>query len=928
MVSNSSGGGLRLEGNNIDFINKFYPLNYAIVDGEGDIEHFPFLKDFLSEDKKLFGSPGKYRIVFKTSGNYLILFKASKNLKDIPYTERTSMIKEGDYYMTPFIGYLVEYCHAENIKNTSTGKPTNQYRAKCDANHSQNVKYLRVSTSNPYLYKYYEGKKDIFPASYFGFDKEDRWFFSEGLIEKPTREGEMSPRSAYLVELEQRPNELVFIDVSGTVADRNQRIKGRLAIEWLDYEMDQNGSIFEYFGERRANTEIRPIDRAFLKIRFQDSINKMDKISVDGEPLAVKSGAFIDLLISKDYFSYIFELDLENEKKVKYKVSLLRKKAVQTEGFAPKRWFLKDHQSLFGVLAVSPQTERRMESWSEDSLLFARRMIRFNTSAKETVIKWHFSKNTPPSDPEDPLDYRDIARLAVEIWNQAFEHITQGTGKKIRLVLAEEEDKDLGDLRYNVINLIKTRDLSGPSTGFLGIAPSYVYSDTGQIIGTTANVVVHNVEIGYLGDIRHYIRYEIFQKDKKTDTENETHVVSPYIRSKIAKECPEIRNFINDAKHKNLKPRDALNDEHLHLACAQKIAKEGVLLTLLHEMGHNFGLAHNFKGSLDKDNYWESVDEIKNIFPVFSKIQKHFPSIDKTENICCSSIMDYIPSTHKATPLPGKYDLAVLKFLYLNRLELKKTPESSEDFLSLNIPEDPLKQKSLSSQTDLSSKMKNYLYCADKPLRGENEDFLCLLYDYGSSPLETVTFYIERFKRRLNLRYRYDIAPLLWKWSLDHFSFSMVQKFYERWIRLRDEHLDSKGASFKAYYKVADTSSIDSYEKTLEEGLQGTNKDYKSFYKIRSAVADFLMDLMFLETMKCRVQDSQGQSLSLNLEYIKETLQSQWADDIFYVEDCYSPQIGQFFAGSGLEMTGQTGLENFDSFYPRGKEKRADVFFF
>ncbi|MDF2154044.1 M66 family metalloprotease [Vibrio sp. CAU 1672] len=76
--------------------------------------------------------------------------------------------------------------------------------------------------------------------------------------------------------------------------------------------------------------------------------------------------------------------------------------------------------------------------------------------------------------------------------------------------------------------------------------------------------------------------------------------------------------------------------------------------TLVHELGHNMGLRHNFKGSNDKANYYnlEQAHQLGlNNIPAYS------------------STMDYAPSMFDETPTWGLYDIAAFKFGYGRKVE-------------------------------------------------------------------------------------------------------------------------------------------------------------------------------------------------------------------------------------------------------------------
>lgn len=76
--------------------------------------------------------------------------------------------------------------------------------------------------------------------------------------------------------------------------------------------------------------------------------------------------------------------------------------------------------------------------------------------------------------------------------------------------------------------------------------------------------------------------------------------------------------------------------------------------TLVHELGHNMGLRHNFAGSEDKSN-----------FPT----EKELSAIQDDRKPVSSSVMDYVID-NVALKHMGKYDIAAFKYAYANKVEL------------------------------------------------------------------------------------------------------------------------------------------------------------------------------------------------------------------------------------------------------------------
>ena len=891
--------GLRLEGT-LNFINEIYNPEYTILKNKEDDKQIPFLRDFLPENERFFGSLNtKYRIIFEIRGNYLVLFKASEELNDLPYIERTSVTrsKDGSYWMVPFLGYLIEYCNAE-IKKNMQGQDTYENLANCQAGHLKDAKYIRIHKTAKQVYKYhYKEKKDLFPADYF----DGRWFAALGFIETPSREGHLPPVGTSLVELRKTPHSLDVIDVSGDVEERNrQTLWPVFFVKWADYEPDQNGSDFETFGERFSTVK-ESIDRPYLTVDFS------------------KSGNYevIDFLVAENYFSYIVNIPFPAGT-MKLKVSLLKEQAVDTRNFVPRKWFKEVHDRYFGTLTVRPQSEKQVGDHSEEDSLEDVRMIRFNTSpntseekrTRTKTITWYFSKYST----QDP-GYRDLARETVRIWNQAFEIIMKDSDKKIKLKLVDEE-RDLGDLRYNLFNLIETKDLGPTGRGLLmGIAPSYVHSNTGQVMGTTVNVFIQNFLVLYTKQIKNYIRHEIFQKTKNhKKEEDDIHVVTPYIRSQIAssEQCHGVQQFIVSTKASNPQPQDVLQDTEVVVSCAHALSKKAVLATLIHEMGHSFGLGHNFKASTDKKNYYRSVEELKEYFP-------QTPIHEKTDIAKTSSVMDYLPfDVSQPTSYLGKYDLAALRFIYRDQVEAE---DGEEPFLSLDIPSTPSLQDAPLTDPILAQK-KKYAHCSDNLERGSTIDLLCEKDDYGSNPLEIVQFNIEDYKRRFNsLRYRYDVDPKDWppKYTSMNAPIWKMTIFYKRWLELRDRYLESISETETTKYILNDDKALQKYKDTIESN---STEEYRLYYEIKDTVFSFWMELLFTKSMQCQVQNNNsGLSQFINLERIASSLLAggEGAHRL-YMEDCYSPQITDFFTANELELTGQIGAENFIYYYRPKKD--------
>lgn len=192
--------------------------------------------------------------------------------------------------------------------------------------------------------------------------------------------------------------------------------------------------------------------------------------------------------------------------------------------------------------------------------------------------------------------------------------------------------------------------------------------------------------------------------------------------------------------------------------------------TLVHELGHNLGLRHNFAGSTDKQNFY-SVDEAKSLG------LQHVPAY--------SSIMDYAASEFDELPIFGPYDRAALRFAYARQVEVPyDQPDDAgrqptallslseldtaylqndyrvrfgqltalKDHLKDGIPLSSWSNLDSSFNTALQDKkltLKSYAFCTDGNV-SLNSD--CKRFDEGTNLVEMMQFkrqsYLDSYERR------------------------------------------------------------------------------------------------------------------------------------------------------------------------------------
>lgn len=205
--------------------------------------------------------------------------------------------------------------------------------------------------------------------------------------------------------------------------------------------------------------------------------------------------------------------------------------------------------------------------------------------------------------------------------------------------------------------------------------------------------------------------------------------------------------------------RTDINDEGLTMDADPKKNlelnfKKNIMSTLSHELGHAFGLLHNFKASTDKANY-------------------EFPGEKTGRNY--SSIMDYIADIDLRYAGPGPYDAHAVRAAYTGMVEISDAAKKDEKIVqavnasadglaSINNLTKALGQKSLVHFTKESINkrgiLKYYEQCSDGGIR---ESSMCAQFDSGGSATQIVNNLIADYTRSyVNRNYVYDKITFGW----------------------------------------------------------------------------------------------------------------------------------------------------------------------
>lgn len=169
-------------------------------------------------------------------------------------------------------------------------------------------------------------------------------------------------------------------------------------------------------------------------------------------------------------------------------------------------------------------------------------------------------------------------------------------------------------------------------------------------------------------------------------------------------------------------------DEDAKQAAIAIILPEIWIPTLIHELGHNLGLRHNFEASEDKANFYSQEDLAR---------------IGADHEIPFSSVMDY-GNDLKTLPVLGKYDIAALRFGYKREVDVTDAKGESQ---TLVIAPDSTLEATLAKNPTLEKVA--YGYCTDEHV-GINAG--CRRFDLGTSYTEIVANMIQDYEEAYSKR--------------------------------------------------------------------------------------------------------------------------------------------------------------------------------
>ena len=910
----------------IDFLNEYELLDYYTA-SKPVTDQQKIIEKLLGKVRDFTGFPDTdYHILPGFMGNYLILYKLGSPNK-IPYDELPLAKRVGSMLAVPFVGYRVEYCQAVNVLVNL--KKTLKFRPVCKAvKRNESFSYVRLREDSKQAFHYLE-KLDFFQRDFFN----GRWLHFRTLVRAPeSNRGKQiehnSFKSASVVEFRPALGKIDVVEVYDLKKDDERRALF-IPVKWVDYEIAKDLENPDRSFSERLKEDINEINRPYLQIKFNELIaNEFAYQEKGGKSLK-------SVIITKDYIS--FDVEITSKGYAAYIMKYAFKRYVENPDYREKQWFQKDSVLFFPMFEVKRKYyEDPADHTRADEDRF-KRAVRFNPQSKE--ILWHFSKQTVQLKWLRALGYR-----AVDLLNRALQEAGKDQDYKIKISLDKSgADKEVGDIRYNILNLIFNENHTPEQ---LKLGQNIANPITGEVVSAAANVWVDQIFKDYISIVRRYIRFHVYSPKWKmkpfsqdvmnfiydnVETNNlqcgalplQPLGVTAFLHEKIDHVCKEVSQFIEDEKGKEemFHPKtSALQDDNVVSSCVHKLARIKILHSIVHSMLHSLGLRDMLSASADLENFYKH-NEIEKLFG---------PSVSETATAShpdppqYSSVMDYMDLEYPILPVPGKLDMAVLRFLYFDKVDLKEGGTLEVPSGADRDPGNP--QKSILQAVDKAGHekddLKKHIICG----WDSNHPLFCKKNDYGVSPLEVVSNSIcKAHSYLMTERNRYDGGKVE-----DHGTTpSSIRVIYSQWQEYRDNILAARGRSIFDY-SFLNPDHIEDY-KDIMKSMENI-PEIKPYYDIRRLIFDYFKRLAFAPAKHCIYREKNGEPRYkfVALENIEEKLLRKHSENseeerkVFM--NCESP-IVMDWAGKDKTLVGEVGflVKKKRTYFIRPNEKTDPV---
>lgn len=333
------------------------------------------------------------------------------------------------------------------------------------------------------------------------------------------------------------------------------------------------------------------------------------------------------------------------------------------------------------------------------------------------------------------------------------------------------------------------------------------------------------------------------------------------------------------------------------------IIKKAWIGTMVHELGHNLGLRHNFSGSHDRHNFLSNED-----------LQEM--NIVAEERPAYSSIMDYAISEYNQLASFGNYDLAALRFAYKREVEVMDQAAAAKqsacegevraDENSTVICQPSVKivkvDKPLSeADQELTAKgltRKSYEFCTDE---NAGLSSTCNRFDEGTTLTEIAKFRAERYERVYKYRNFRDGRLDFSAYDIPNYVFARRYELSQ--IRdIIEEYEFFKGIFDKQDPNIMISGCSPEQVKTIP--VCGMIND-----RIKSVevVGDMLVNILKTPDHLCAVVKNDNPKVIVAYKRLAEIYEDIKYDINYVPKTCFDSEVKKALATEQLTVVGETG---------------------
>jgi len=313
--------------------------------------------------------------------------------------------------------------------------------------------------------------------------------------------------------------------------------------------------------------------------------------------------------------------------------------------------------------------------------------------------------------------------------------------------------------------------------------------------------------------------------------------------------------------------------------CSSLMIADQMMPTLLHEMGHNFGLRHNFRGSYDAANFGDPNERRS------------------------SSVMEYSASEDRESSTVGPYDIAAIRFGYGEKVLLA---DDSVVSIDSNVSlEDNIKAKNL--------KLHAFEFCTDEDQRFAFDPF-CKTFDSGTTPMEVVDFRIREFEETFKFGYSRLGRFLRWgnNWA-DHMgqvgTLIALKEIYDAWRGKISSALHAQKRS--PYLAELSEEQFEAELKNLAAKDEAFAKHVAEYRPAAEKAVNFLKYIAFLPNSYCILDTGNvGKEGKPWLDAIEfNTIADQLATTAgVNMHSCKQPEAQSWAVANKMKMHSQIGF--------------------